>query len=689
MMKLKGSVLAWMAAVLMMAGSAVAQEEKVATGETLAQEEKIATGADSFQEEASKGPIPEVGTVFSLGEVVVTGERDAVEKIATTEIIDEERIDLTTSRTVSEALDTLPGVFLHVGTRNEQVYNIRGFDQRYVPIFYDGIPIYVPNDGYIDGGKLPTANISQVTLTKGNSSVLYGLNTMAGAINIVSKKPQEKIEASFDLGGRQSNTFDSNLYVGSKQDLFYVAANVGYLNSDGYRVSNNMKVGPNQGHGTRNNSDVAQTNGSMKVGFTPAEGHEYAIGVNHVDSEWGVPPDAYATSRPELKWWRFTDWEKDTYYLIGDSKLTDKLSSKIRIYHDTYYNVLDSYDDNTYSKQTKKYAFHSIYDDHSDGGSLTLRGAYIPQNTTSFSFHYKDDVHKEQDNTGGAWENYETEYFSFGLEDDWAILENLSFVVGASYDLQNPKYANGAPVRDDDNAFNPQAGLNYTVLKDLGLHVSVGKKTRFPTLHELYSGRLGQNEPNPNLSSEESVNYELGAEKPLPGRNFAGINLFYSDVKNLIVSKEIKPGIDQYQNIGKATFSGVEVTFKSLFIPRNTFEVSYTYLNSEDKSPNRTSDHLEERPENKFYVSDLYQMTDWLALFGKLEYYSKQWYEDPDTGWQELDGFVTFDFKLIGTVSDNLTLEAGVQNMFDEDYSLANGYPRAGRTFFGMLRTSF
>lgn len=664
-MKRKGNIMVWLAASLILAGTVFAQEEE------------------------GKGLMRQVGTVFTLGEVVVTGERDAVEKIATTETIDEEQMELSTSRNVSSALDTMPGVFLNVGTRNERSYTVRGFDQRYVPIFFDGIPIYVPNDGYVDGGKLPTANISQVTLTKGNASVLYGPNTMGGAINIISKKPEKKIEGKFDIGGRQSNTYDSNLYIGSRQDKFYVAANAGYLNSDGYRVSNDMEIGPNQGHGTRNNSDIDQKNGSFKLGFTPAEGHEYAFGVNHTDSEWGLPPHAYATTRPELKWWRFTDWKKDTSYLIGDSSITDKLSSKIRIYHDTYYNVLDSYDDNTYTTQTKKYAFHSTYDDHSDGGSLTLRGAYIPQNITSFSFHYKDDVHQEQDARGASWERYESENFSFGLENDYAILDNLSFVAGISYDMQKPKYANGAAVRGDDNAFNPQGGIHYTVLKDLGFHFSVGKKTRFPTLMELYSGLLSKNIPNPNLTKEESINYELGVEKPLPGRNSASLNLFYSDVSDLIVNKNVSPGVNQYQNIGKADLKGVELTLKSMWIPSNTFELSYTYLKSEDRSPNRTSDHLEERPENKLYLSDLYQLMDWLALYGKLIYYSKQWYEDANAGWQELEGFVTFDFKLIGTFSNHLTLEAGVQNLFDKDYSLSYGYPREGRTFFGVLRTTF
>jgi len=645
----------------------------------------IMSGLALAQEE-NKSPIPEVGTVFTLGEVVVTGKKDAVSRIATTDIISEERIDLTTSENVAEALDTLPGVFLSVGSKNERNFTVRGFDQRYVPIFFDGIPIYVPNDGYVDAGKLPTSNISEIILTKGNSSVLYGPNAMGGVINILSKKPEKKIEVDFNMGMRQSNTPDTNLYLGSRMDKFYVAVNAGFLDSDGFKVSNDFTSGPNQGDGTRNNSDILQKNAAFKVGFTPVDGHEYAIGINYINSEWGLPPDAYST---QPRYWRFTEWEKDTYYFIGDSRITDKLSTKVRIYRDTYYNVLDSYDNDTYSTQKKKYAFHSTYDDFSNGGSLTVRSAYIPRNITSFSFHYKDDVHKEQDDRGELWERYETEMFSFGLEDDFEIIDNLSFVVGAGYDIQKPKYANGGELRDDDNAFNPQAGLHWTCLKDLGLHLSVGKKTRFPTLQELYSGYFGRNVPNPYLNTEESINYEIGAEKPLPGRNFVGLSLFYSDVKDLIVRKEVSRKVYKYENIGKADLKGVEVSFKSAFFSRNMFELSYTYLNSKDCSPNRTSDHLEERPENKLYISDLFELTEWLSLFGKLEYYSKQWYEDPDTGWQELDGFMTFDFKVIGTFSEVLTLEAGVKNMFDKNYFLSSGYPREGRTFFGMLRATF
>ncbi len=646
----------------------------------------MGSGAAPAQEDA-EAPIPETGKVFTLGEVVVTGKGDAVDKIATTEIIDEERIDLTTSTNVSDALDTLPGVFLSIGTRNERTFTIRGFNQRYVPIFYDGIPIYVPNDGYVDAGKLPTANISEITVTKGNSSVLYGPNAMGGVINILSKKPEKSFEGNFRMGGRQASTMESSLYLGSKLEKFYFTVNGSYLNSDGYKVSNDFTPTPNQGDGTRNNSDIDQLNGAVKIGFTPSEGHEYALGINTIDSEWGVPPNV---SPDSARYWRFTEWKKTTYYFIGDSKLTDQLSTKIRLYRDTYYNVLDSYDNDTYSSQTKKYAFHSTYDDYTDGGSLTLRSRYIPLNLTSFSFHYRDDVHKEQDGSGYSWETYETEMFSFGLEDDFRILDNLSLVVGAGYDLQKPKYANGGELRDDDTSFNPMAGLHWNCMEDLGLHLSVGKKTRFPTLKELYSGLMGKNVPNPNLEAEEAVNYEIGAEKSLPGRNFVGLNLFYSDIKNLIVSKEIAKKVDQYQNVGKASYKGLEFTFKSGFFENNMFELSYTYLDAKDDSPDRTSDHLAENPEHKIYASDLFEICQWVSLFGKVEWYSERWYEDYDTGeWKTLDGFVTMDLKIIGTISEHFTVEAGVKNLFDKNYSLSEGFPREGRTLFAGLQVIF
>ena len=631
--------------------------------------------------------------VFDLGQVVVTSPAETVTQVTTVDTVDREMMDLTNAVDVSKALDTLPGVFISKGARNEAYINVRGFNQRYVPIFYDGIPLYIPNDGYTDPSELLTGNLSQITLTKGVASTLYGPNTMGGVINIVTMKPQKSFEGSYNAQLDQNGALGS-VNLGSRIDRFYVMAGLSGIDYDDFKMSNGFTPitsplgfrGYFEDGGTRDNSYTVTGSGNFKAGFMPADGHEYAFGVQHVKTDRGLPPNIYTTE--SQRFWRFTEWEKTTYYFIGDSKITDNLWANTRIYYDTYYNVLDSYDDATYSTQTRRSSFHSTYDDYTPGGSFVLRTTYIPRNTLSFAFHYKEDVHQEQDNYALPWEKYEAETFSYGLEDNIKITDSLGLVLGASYDVQKPKYSNGGTLRDDDDALNGLGGLVYTFSDATKVHGSVASKTRFPTLKELYSSYLGTATPNPNLEQEDSVNYEVGVERPLPWQSYASLALFYSDVKNLIVRTTVA-GNDFYDNVGKARFQGFELSLKTDGLPHNTLEAHYTYLDAEDRSDNRTSDHLREAPAHQFYISDLCKLNDWLSFFGKAQYNAGQWDQKRDLTWTELGSYWTFDVKAMVEVFKNTVAEIGVQNMFDATYETAYGFPREGRTFFVAFRGAF
>ena len=641
--------------------------------------------------------------VFNLGEVVITGEAETITQVTTVETVDREQLDLTNATDVSEAIESLPGISVSVGTKNEAYVNVRGFNQRYVPIFYDGIPLYLPNDGYVDTSELSTGNVSQVTVTKGAASVLYGANTMGGVINIVSMKPEKTIEGSYKVeignNGRQGT-----LNLGSKLDRFYFQGGITGLTSGGYEMSNDFTPVPTsdprdwyEDGGERDNSDEESVTGSFKAGFTPVEGHEYALGIQHVTSERGLPPNVYEDE--SQRYWRFTEWEKTTYYFIGDSKLTDDLSAKTRLYHDTYYNVLDSYDDQTYSSQDKRYAFHSTYDDHTNGGSVVLRSTHIDKNTLSFSFHYKDDVHEEQDDRGEVWERYEAETFSLGLEDDIKINDHLAVVLGVSYDLQKEKEAfdgtGQMPLRDDDDSWNGLVGVNYRFEDDTQVHASVARKSRFPTLSELYSGYLGRNIANPSLEKEQSTNYEVGVERPLPWDSFAGVSFFYSDFQDKIGEETIIVDGESYdykKNMDKVQYRGFEVSLKTECLPRNTLGAHYTYLDADDKSEN-PEDHLTETPKHRVYVSDLFKVNDWISLFAKAAYNKGQWEQkslpDRSLEWVELDGYWTVDVKAMAELSRHATVELGVRNLFDENYQTGYGFPREGREIFFGIRGTF
>lgn len=141
---------------------------------------------------------------FLLGEVLVTGSAELNHALVT-DSIDLETLRLHNRETVGRAVSMSPGVTLSkVGSRNEQMVFVRGFDLRQVPVFIDGIPVYVPFDGYVDLGRFITFDLSRIDVSKAFSSLMYGPNTLGGAINLISRRPA--LGYSGELGG--GSTFD-------------------------------------------------------------------------------------------------------------------------------------------------------------------------------------------------------------------------------------------------------------------------------------------------------------------------------------------------------------------------------------------------------------------------------------------------------------------------------------------------
>ena len=71
--------------------------------------------------------------VFDLGDVVVRGQSETISKVGTVDTVDYEMIDLTNSRNLSDALNTLPGVSISSGgPKAESSISVRGLDRKSV-----------------------------------------------------------------------------------------------------------------------------------------------------------------------------------------------------------------------------------------------------------------------------------------------------------------------------------------------------------------------------------------------------------------------------------------------------------------------------------------------------------------------------------------------------------------------------
>ena len=113
--------------------------------------------------------------------------------------------------TLDNAIQLAPGASVStVGARNETDVWIRGFDRWRVPLYQDGIPVYLPVDDRIDFSRFSTVDISQIQVSKGWASVIDGPGAMGGSINLVSRIAEKPLE----LDARAGEQFDSRRLTG-------------------------------------------------------------------------------------------------------------------------------------------------------------------------------------------------------------------------------------------------------------------------------------------------------------------------------------------------------------------------------------------------------------------------------------------------------------------------------------------
>lgn len=626
---------------------------------------------------------------YHLGTIEVKGTFDATVFYAAEEVY-KDQTTIFEKNSIADALTLSPGINITIGGRNEKNFTIRGFDQRQVPVYLDGIPISQAYDGYVDLGLFDTTMIDSIVIPKGHSSVLYGANTLGGSVNLLSVRPKERLEGSIQGSFSSDSLFDSKFSLGTRQDRFYAMLVAGLIESDGFRLSDNYQNNAVEDGGRRDNSDQFKKTLYLKAGVTPISGGEFFIAYNRIDGEWGMPPRISDYPR----YWRYNDWEKNTLYSVGNFQI-QKIDVRTRLFYDQGRNVLDSYDDDGYDSQTFRYAFHSTYEESSYGGSLTLSHAGLKKHLPSLALHYREDTHEQQSNYGLSWEKYSSETYSVGVEDQLKLNDSTTILAGFGYDLVRPVYANGAALDNDTDAINFSAGINYDFDPSTKIHFLVSGKSRFPTLKELYSGYIDWSRPNPDLHEEKTINYEIGGEKLLGDNLIVRTSLFYSKIDDLIESVVVdhdpfsgKP-IYQVQNIDSAEYRGIELGTQAFISGGHELIVNYTYLDAINTSADRTSDHLPDRPRHTLTFGDHWSLTDQLSLSPILRIEAQRYYRAADDSIKKMPSYGIFDITARYNFNSNFKIEAGIKNAFDRNYSLDDGLPREGRTFFAGLEMAF
>jgi iron complex outermembrane receptor protein len=633
--------------------------------------------------------------IFTLGEVVITEKKGSINNY-----IGARKLQEFARNDVSKALNLLPGVNVSaVGPRNEAMVYVRGFDLRQVPILIDGIPVYVPYDGYVDLARFTTFDLAAVHISKGYTSVIYGPNAMGGAINLVSSRPVKKLEV-YGSSGWLSGGYRMNVNVGSNLGKFYIQAGASKLSRDSFPLANDFKASKTENGDWRNNSYSTDEKYSIKVGFTPNKKSEYALSYIYQHGKKGTPvytgADTLNAQFRNPRFWQWPYWDKQSLYFISNTAIDSLQYVKTRLYYDKFKNQLNSYDDATYTNISRPYAFRSFYNDYSFGGIVEYgRSLWQQRDIIKATVQYKQDVHREN-NAGEPIRTMSDKTFTAGIENEFKVSPKLLLLTGLSYNNRTSikaqdynsttKVVSDYPSNDND-AFNIQGGLEFRPDASNTFNASVSRKTRFATTKDRYSYRLGTAIPNPDLAAEFAVNYELGYKGNFNNRLQVQAALFYSKINNTILmvnnvkyDSVRKVWLSQLQNTGKSEYMGGEAGVEYLFVPALKGGANYTYV----KRNNLTNPNVRfiDVPEHKVFAFLQYQWKQWVSVQANYEYNSSRF----STSYGAKAGsFNLLNARAQVLVWKYFSVEGGINNITDVNYSLAEGYPEAGRNYFANV----
>jgi iron complex outermembrane receptor protein len=614
-----------------------------------------------------------------------------------------------------------------VGARNETDIWIRGFDRWRVPLYQDGIPVYLPVDNRIDFGRFSTIDLDSIQISKGFASVIDGPGAMGGSVNLVSRVVRKELEGearyqeNLDSHGSHAESI-ADVFLGTRQSNWFIQGAGSFDRRSHFRLSDDFNPGTLQGPGDRIDSFHQDYKINLKAGFDPSPGTDYSI--NYIDQRGrkdNAPPDSViaSSSLNAVRYWTWPAWNKKSLYWLSQNALDDSGSYiRVRLYHDRFFNQLDSFDSIAYNTQNTPKSFNSTYDDKAAGGSAELSKTFadgwpmgLPgADTIRIATHYRWDQHNETESTRNApfatfyqqpWETAEESTYSVALENIYRPTNHWQLIAGMSYDSRHligdsqwvaqgtaPPFGHSFayPVADK-HAWNGELAAIYSYSWTGSVHVSYADRSRFPTLFEMYSTRFGTFINNPDLQPERSHYAQIGIADTILGTHVV-INAFVAKITNAITSVAVSPTVSESQNVGAERHQGFEIELSRRLLDTLDGGVNFSDLIRVELSGGTVQT---DTPGQKLFAYLEWHPVPQLSVVPNLDIQSKRWLQ---SAVNNLIYYRGGSFTLVGLKAayhpvEPVTIELGSTNLLDRDYLIEDGYNGPGREYFVNARVEF
>ena len=606
-----------------------------------AQTAPVAPDASDAAPAASGDPDAPQGT---LPAVVVTATRQAERAdalLADVTVIDQAEIQRSLGGTVADLLARQPGIQMSRtgGPFTATSLYIRGANSDQTLVLVDGVPVTSLDPSGSALPEMALADVDHIEIVRGPASTLYGANALSGVIQIFTKKGAPGVHMDAFAGYGSHATRQGSVGLSAGGDMWRLRVDGFYTAAHGF---------PAQKGGTNHDAladPYRNDGGSVSFSVLPATGHELGVsyrenaGITHYGSG-NVPPDSTFDSRMSYRNSVWQVYSKDRLASFWNSTLRYGQSRGSVTYFDDFEPA-----GSTLGVTNRQLGWQNDFDLPARWGRLLVAFEHLQQRAAS-----ADGL------AGGS-----------GMNNNSALAGWTGSLGAHSWQL-NARY-------DDNSVYGSKAtysaAYGYQIAPEWRARASYGTAFKAPTLYQLYAPYYG----NAALQPETSTNREIGLTWER-GSHSASVTWYLNRVSHLI---DWSPATYVYESVGRAKLQGVTLAYDGRF-GLWTVHATYDWLQATNADTGLLLGH---RARNTASLALTRQWGPWTAgVEGQLV--GPRYDDNANT--VRLGGYGLVNLTMRYAVSQTVSVEGRIDNLFNKHYELAQGYNTPGFTIFAGVR---
>jgi len=630
---------------------------------------------------------------------------------------------------VGEALGMLPGIQMQLSPMGYKMATVRGFKSPNaylsdrIKILIDGVGINNEvsgsSDFYMD---FPIQLVDRIEVLRGPNSTTQGSGAFYGTVNIITKLGNSKEENKIFLGSGSYKTLTAgtNLYTLSNNWKIFV---------DGYIARNNKSLPVDE---SKDGTDEKMKD--FSIGFKAVNGrfefltrYKRSVYGNFYGFEENLDPiptspkehiNSYFFSQASYKT-TLNDIGIENKINFSDRELNEGANIKNIPYIASKFvtvgvNIQDGF---YFTEKLKEQNFEveSIFTLPKIGSNEIIAGVgaryvripkddyfnsienAISENITTIGnqpFRY-DALHEP-----AFWANPTTSFIkanrtrtiTYGyLQDLISLNSDVDLILGGRIDNYS----------DIGTKWSQRAAIVYRADDQTIFKLLYGSAFRAPSFTEAYAnGHINYRAGVKDIKPEETDTFEAVALYSPNFNNKFSLNLFYSQLTNVIDLEEFSSTIPGYQNYADRTSKGIEFEYNFKSNPEHDFYFNASYIKTdyatppEEDYPLSMNQSMPDISKVMFKAMYIYRPFNQLSFGTTWQYYSRT--TQSQIGWIQDDGTDTtvhpqhiFDETLTYKLSPSSEIRATLKNLFNQEvkeasyyYNTSGGIQREGRNFY-------